>query len=73
MHLIFLSILFIDFLLLIFIDHQSHRSSVNNIERNWHYHKESSSTNDYCESQDISYYQPANYNKHQQYRLNITT
>ena len=57
----------------IFIPHQSHRSSENNPERNWHYCEASSSTNGCCGPKQRSYYQPAPYNELQQYFHNRTT
>ena len=61
------------YLLLIFLEHKSHRYSEIKPECNWHYHKASSSTNDYSGQHDKSYYQPATYNENQQYRHDRTT
>ena len=56
-----------------FIERQSHRSSVNNPEPSWHYLEESSDTNDYCGQQQRFHYQPAHYTELQQYCHDRTT
>ena len=66
MHLIcffeFYSVLFV---LLVFIENQSHRSSEIKPEHNRHFNEASSSTNNYCGQKDTSYYQPIGYNQRQ--------
>ena len=42
-------------LLIICIDHQSHRYSEIKTDHNWHHCKTSSATSDYCGPQQISY------------------
>ena len=61
------------YLLWIFIEHQPHCSGEINPDRNWYSRETSSTTNDYCGPQHISYYKPASYNKHQCYRNDRTT
>ena len=46
-----------------FIECQTQRSSDNNTELGWSSHSSTSATNDYCVQQQISYYQPAQYNE----------
>ena len=60
-------------LLLIFIEHKSHRSSEINPEHNWNSRETSIATNDLSGPQHRSYYQPAYYNECQHYFYNRTT
>ena len=54
------------------IERQSHRSSENNPEHNWRYQEETSANKDYRGKQQISYYQPSQYNERQQNQHNRT-
>ena len=60
------------YLLLIFIDNKLHRSNDISTEHNWNSCYTSSVTNDYCVTQQISYYQPDPYGERQQYFHDIT-